>query len=66
MDASHLFESSTTKTGIRRGTFLRSYMYDFMNMFAPHLERELVQKAVETNSQEELDQLFQHIELPRH
>ncbi len=66
LDASHLFESSTTKIGIRRGTFLRSYMYDFMNMFAPHLERELVQKAVETNSQEELDQLFQNIELPRH
>ncbi len=30
LDASHLFASSTTKIGIRRGTFMRGYMYDFL------------------------------------
>ena len=39
LDASHLFEASTTKIGFRRGTFLRSYMFDFMRLFAPHLEK---------------------------
>jgi LysR family transcriptional regulator, cys regulon transcriptional activator len=66
LDASHLFDASTTKIGFRRGTFLRSYMFDFMSMFAPHLTRELVQRALETESQEELDKLFKNIDLPRH
>jgi LysR family transcriptional regulator, cys regulon transcriptional activator len=66
LDARHLFDASTTKIGFRRGTFLRSYMFDFMRLFAPHLDRELVQAALETSSQEELDKLFQNIELPRH
>ncbi len=35
LDASHLFASSTTKIGIRRGTFMRGYMYDFLARFAP-------------------------------
>ena len=30
LDATHLFESSTTKIGIRRGTFMRSYMFEFV------------------------------------
>ena len=37
MDASHLFESSTTRLGIKRGAYLRRYAYDFIEMFAPHL-----------------------------
>ena len=45
LDASHLFASSVTKIGFRRGTFLRGYMYDFIKMFAPHLSKELVEKA---------------------
>jgi LysR family cys regulon transcriptional activator len=66
IDASHLFNASTTKIGFRRGTFLRSYMFDFMKMFAPHLEKDLVEAALQTSSQEELDKLFENIELPGH
>jgi LysR family transcriptional regulator, cys regulon transcriptional activator len=66
LDAGHLFEASTTKIGFRRGTFLRSYMFDFMKLFAPHLQKELVQAALETGSQEELDKLFEDIILPTH
>ena len=46
VDASHLFESSTTKIGIRRGTFMRSYMYDFVKRLAPHLDRDTVEAAL--------------------
>ena len=35
IDASHLFEPSTTHMGIRKNTYLRGYMYDFIEMFAP-------------------------------
>jgi len=64
LDAGHLFESSTTRIGLRKGTFLRGFMYEFMREFAPHLSRELVDSAVRSHSREELDQLFVDIELP--
>ncbi|MEE8233104.1 MAG: HTH-type transcriptional regulator CysB, partial [Gammaproteobacteria bacterium] len=46
IDASHLFEASTTKIGLRRGTFLRGYMYEFIELFAPHLNKALVDEAL--------------------
>lgn len=64
IDASHLFESSTTKIGFRRGTFLRGYMFDFIERFAPHLNRDLVTRAVLLKNNNEIDELFSGIELP--
>jgi len=64
LDASHLFAHSTTKICFRRGIFLRSYMYDFMERFAPHLTRDLVDKALAMKSNYEVDQLFENIQLP--
>jgi LysR family transcriptional regulator, cys regulon transcriptional activator len=46
IDASHLFETSTTRLGIRRGAFLRGYAYEFIELFAPHLVRKSVQRAI--------------------
>jgi LysR family transcriptional regulator, cys regulon transcriptional activator len=46
IDASHLFESSTTRLGIKRGAYLRRYAYDFIESFAPHLARATVERAV--------------------
>ncbi|WP_025732748.1 HTH-type transcriptional regulator CysB [Carnimonas nigrificans] len=46
IDASHLFDSSLTSVGIRRGTFLRRYMLDFLERLAPHLTRERVEAAM--------------------
>lgn len=64
IDASHLFSPSTTKIGFRKGTFLRSYMYDFMERFAPHLTRDRVDKAIALKSAEERDALFEDVTLP--
>jgi LysR family cys regulon transcriptional activator len=64
LDASHLFESSITKIGFRRGTFLRGFMYEFIQKFAPHLTKELVGEAYNRHSKSDLDELFSHIELP--
>lgn len=64
IDASHLFESSTTMIGCRRGTFLRGYMFDFVELFAPHLSRHVVEEAFERHNRAELEQLFGDIELP--
>ncbi len=46
LDASHLFESSTTRLGIKRGAYLRRYAYEFIELFAPHLPRAIVEPAV--------------------
>ena len=64
IDASHLFEASTTKIGFRRGILLRTYMYDFIELFAPHLKRDVVDKAIQTGSKEEVDAIFADIDLP--
>ena len=42
IDAGHLFEPNTTRIAFRRGSFLRSYVYDFIETFAPPLTRSAV------------------------
>ncbi len=46
LDASHLFEPCTTRLGVRRGSQLRGYMYAFIEMFAPQLDRQTVDRAM--------------------
>jgi LysR family transcriptional regulator, cys regulon transcriptional activator len=50
MDASHLFESSTTRIGLPRNTWLRGYAYAFIEMFAPQLTRHVVDSALTGHS----------------
>jgi LysR family cys regulon transcriptional activator len=64
LDASHLFEKSVTKVVLRRDMYLRSYLYDFIELFAPHLIRPLVDNALGMNDQREVDVLFKDIDLP--
>lgn len=66
LDASHLFEPSVTKIGFRKGTFLRGYMYHFIQSFAPHLNRKLVDKAVACQTAQEIEELFAKVELPEY
>lgn len=46
IDAAHLFESSTTRLGLRRNAYLRGYVYAFIELFAPHLSRRMVDAAL--------------------
>lgn len=46
IDASHLFEPSTTRIGIRRNAYLRGYVFDFIGMFSPRLTRDVVEKTM--------------------
>jgi LysR family cys regulon transcriptional activator len=65
LDASHLFSSSVTHIGCRKGTFMRRFMYDFIELFAPHLGRELVDAALSRHNRAEREQLFEGLVLPR-
>ncbi len=64
IDASHLFQPSVTKIGFRRGTFLRSYMYEFIEKFAPHLTKDIVDQAYACSSKLELEAMFEHMTIP--
>ncbi len=46
LDASHLFPSSTTSIGIRRGSYLRGYVLRFIELVSPHLGPLVVEKAL--------------------
>ncbi|CDL80631.1 HTH-type transcriptional regulator CysB [Xenorhabdus szentirmaii] len=64
IDMRDKFSYSTTKIGFRRSSFLRSYMYDFIWRFAPHLTRDVVDRAIALRSNEEIEEMFKDIELP--
>ena len=64
IDASHLFAPSTTMIAFRRGTFLRTYMYDFMELFAPHLTKTQVQAAFAASDQKAIANVFEEVLLP--
>lgn len=64
IDVSEIFSYSTTKIGFRHSSFLRSYMYDFIQRFAPHLTREVVDTAISLRSNEEIEVMFKDIRLP--
>ena len=64
LDASHLFEYSVTNIGFRRGSFLRTYMIDFITLFAPHLDRDMIQRATELRTKEEINALIPAANLP--
>jgi len=49
IDASHLFEPSTTRIGITRNSYLRGYVYDFIGMFVPHLNHTVISAAMEAH-----------------
>lgn len=64
LDAAHLFGRSVTKIGLRRDMFIRGFIFDFIRLFAPHLTRELVERAIASREKREFDALFKDIELP--
>ncbi|WP_334472089.1 HTH-type transcriptional regulator CysB [Arsenophonus sp. PmNCSU2021_1] len=64
IDMRDKFSYSTTKIGFHRNSFLRSYMYDFIWRFAPHLTPDVVDKAIALRSNEEIEEMFKEIQLP--
>ncbi|MEH6443589.1 MAG: HTH-type transcriptional regulator CysB [Oceanospirillaceae bacterium] len=64
IDASHLFESSTTQLGFRKGTFLRGYMFEFINLFAPHLTPDIVKQVMSCDNRMQIDEIFANHHLP--
>jgi LysR family cys regulon transcriptional activator len=49
LEAKHLFKANTTRLAVRKNEYLRGYTYDFIELFAPHLTREVIEKAMHIN-----------------
>jgi len=64
IEASDLFQSSVTSIGFRKGTYLRGYMYDFIQAFAPHLTRTVVDEVIALSSKQAQMEYFSNMELP--
>jgi len=46
IDCAHLFRSNTTRVAVKRGSLLRGYAYEFIELFAPALNRKLIERAL--------------------
>ncbi|HTN34200.1 MAG TPA: HTH-type transcriptional regulator CysB [Marinobacter sp.] len=65
IDAGKFFRPSVTQIGFRKGTFLRGYMYEFIQRFAPHLTKDVVDNVVARQSRRaDIEALFKDVELP--
>ena len=52
LEAGQLFGSNTTRIGLRRGTHVRRFDYDFIELFAPQLTRRAVDMAMTGHADE--------------
>jgi LysR family cys regulon transcriptional activator len=51
IEVSHLFAQNVTRLAVRRGAYLRSYIYDFILQFAPELTRADIEQALSQDAQ---------------
>ena len=49
-DAGLLFGINLTKLAVRRGAYLRGYVYSFIESFAPTLARSVVERALQDDT----------------
>jgi len=50
--------------GIRRGSYIPGYMYDFIEGFAPHLKRDVVTEVMSLPSPEAVKEYFANFDIP--
>ena len=59
LDASNLFDSSVTSLAIRKNAVLREYVYEFIELFASHLKKDVVNQAIKAHNDTSLqDKLY--------
>lgn len=65
IDGSHLFDRSTTYIGCLRGAEMRDFGFEFIRWFAPHLDRNIVQRFRDASSDRERNGILNGLELPK-
>ena len=64
VDATGLFPRCTTWIGFRRDVVLRKYMFDFIQLFAAHLDEHTVRATLQLGNQDDIDRLLAGVRLP--
>jgi LysR family cys regulon transcriptional activator len=64
IDTSELFPAHVTWIGFRRGGLLRKYQLDFIQLFAPHLTRRVIERTAKAATQAEVDETVADLDLP--
>jgi LysR family transcriptional regulator, cys regulon transcriptional activator len=64
IDAAHLLPQHLTWIGFRSGALLRGYMYDFIKLFAPHLNQERVGKILAASTPAARERITSTIAVP--
>lgn len=64
LDVDHLFARGVTQIGFKKSVYLRRYMYDFIQIFAPHLTPEWIDRAARCETQAEVNAMFKKERLP--
>jgi len=64
IDATGLFPRITTWLGFPKDMVLRSYMLDFIHLFAPHLPLSIIREAAKAETPEALEELLGDVDLP--
>ena len=62
--ATGLFPRSTTWIGFRKEIVLRRYMLEFVQLFAPHITADQLEKTRHVRTQADIDRLFNDANLP--
>lgn len=64
LNAGHIFPYSTTYIVFLRSLFLRNYMYDFISLFSPHLNKQSIDKFLLCKNNTEVLSMFNGVKLP--
>jgi LysR family cys regulon transcriptional activator len=64
IDAQGLFPRSMTWIGYRRDAVMRRYMFEFLQLFAPHIDAGQLDDLRRANTQEAVNELFRDKTLP--
>jgi len=66
IDCSDLFPRCTTWIGFSKDHYLRTYMFDFLKMLSPHLNRAYIKDAIEAKQQNRSLSLRKNLTIKKH
>ncbi len=64
LSVKHLFGMSTSQIAIKKGRYIKPWIYPFIELFAPHLTQKLIKKAVKETDLNTRKKVFLDINVP--
>ena len=64
LSASHFLKNGIAQIGLKKESFLRSFMYDFIQNIAPHLTNEVLNKAMSCQGKTEMNLFLDNLDVP--